>query len=203
VKSTVEGAEELLMVALDSAVDINAAREYSTRLLVKINGLLNVSLGVGGHIERVQLVEYFGDGSRTTKKHIADVFRYTTLSGLHYRPPPQIPLLRPLKDEDQQLYEELMNRWGQPDAFNFSGLYKIYELVRAMDKELVDSERFKKRIDLFRHTANHSDTGLNARHAVSTTKPPASPLPISLAIGLIRELSAEFVNRRGWDVDSA
>ncbi len=190
-------ANELELVALDAASDADMAREYSSRLLLQINGLLNVDLGEGEYIERDYLVEYFSDGSRVRAKHLADHIRHTVLDGLHFRPPPPLVFRKPISEQDKRLYSEFMNRWGQPDAFSYTGLYKIFELVRRNDKDLVESKRFRERLSLFTQTAN-CDTGLDTRHAVPKGSPPSNPLPITEAGVLIRELYQEFVGRRGW-----
>lgn len=203
VRGSVGDVDELLMIALNPAVDSDAARDYSTQLLLQINGLLNANLGVGGYVQRERLVEYFSDGSRVAKRCLSDVIRFTTLSGLYFSPPPPLAFLQPVSDHDRQLHAEFMNRWGQPDALTFSGLYKIFELVRANDREFVKATKFDNRLRLFTRTANHSDTGLDARHAASSEDPPLSPLAISQAVDLIRELYDEFVQRRGWKASDA
>ncbi|WP_322104032.1 hypothetical protein [Paraburkholderia sp. J41] len=202
-RTTIGNTDELAMIALSPAVDGDTAREYSTQLLLQINGLLNANLGVGGYIERARLVEYFSDGSRVATKCLSDVILFTALSGLQFGPPLPITFLQPVSDNDQRLHTEFMNRWGQPDALTFSGLYKIFELVRASDRELVKAKHFDDRLRLFAHTANHSDTGLDARHAASPGAPPPSSLAISQAVSLIRELYDEFARRRGWEVPDA
>jgi hypothetical protein len=75
---------------------------------------------------------------------------------------------------------------------NFVELYKVYEIIRhagGLDAAMQAAGISKSIVSRFTRTANHQAAGGEiARHARSTEAPPANPMPIQEARGLIGRL---------------
>jgi len=91
-------------------------------------------------------------------------------------------------------------------AFNFIcadfnswyNLYKILEVIEEDQfKPIMRGGRYKKMADNFTHTANsYKITGLDARHAKESQKPPKNPMSLSEAKSFIKMLLHEWLKEK-------
>lgn len=77
---------------------------------------------------------------------------------------------------------------------SWSTLYKIYEVIKGDKfKPLEKGEKYYKKAELFRRTANNpSSSGLNSRHA-NDEAPPENPMSLSDAKSFIKMLIIEWI----------
>ena len=99
------------------------------------------------------------------------------------------------KDKNVQ---DAMRLWGK-DSESWSGLYRVYEIIRADvggDKALRNWV-CGDHLGLFRRTANHQDAaGDEARHARKGDQPPSKPMPLKEARRLIETLLNRWLSEK-------
>ncbi len=206
VLTKVAGRWELQVLCVAADADSNERLDRVLQQVVRINGHLNACLGRGEAISVKSMVEYFSGGERVVSVPLRLVVQNTRLGGFDSAVSDKtVELPSPSDVSEQRLHEYFLDLWGQPDAFAFTGLYKILDLITKSDKtKLVNDGRFKSRIDDFKRTANDPATGPEARHAnldgLGASKSGKAPMSLTAAEDFVRELYNEFQTRRGWDV---
>jgi hypothetical protein len=202
----VEGCWELELSGVDADTDGNVRLDRALQQVVRINGHLNASLGRGGAISVKRMVEYFPGRERVASVPLRLLVQNTRLGGFDRAAADNtVGLPSPSDLSDQRLQEYFLDLWGQPDAFAFTGLYKIIDLITKSDKtKIVNDGRFKSRLDDFKRTANDPAIGPEARHAnldgLAASKSGKAPMSLAAAEDFVRELYDEFQKRRGWEV---
>lgn len=87
---------------------------------------------------------------------------------------------------------EALKIMASPSGVNFVELYKVYEIIRhagGLNAAMQAAGISKSTVTRFTRTANHqAASGEIARHARSSEAPPANPMPIEEARGLIGRL---------------
>lgn len=91
---------------------------------------------------------------------------------------------------------EVLKIMASSAGVNFVELYKVYEIIRhagGLDAAMQAAGISKSTVSRFTRTANHQAAGGEiARHARSSEAPPANPMPVEEARGLIGRLAGAW-----------
>lgn len=102
-------------------------------------------------------------------------------------PPPTPRDLAFLLEEDTDLAKVM--RLFSEKPLDWSGMYKIFEIIRNAEKALLNGIVTKTEQGRFTHTASSPDAvGDQARHGKQSGSPPSNPMPIDEARQMIARL---------------
>ncbi|MGK7933501.1 MAG: hypothetical protein AB4041_18995 [Microcystaceae cyanobacterium] len=173
-------------------------KEMAIQKLLLFNGIAYL-LKIENHpfsfmfFPTIELDNYPDYKCYTGKEEISDPFFKTQLEKMNY-------LLDKLTEDEQ--YHKIIRFLGEHytrNRLDWFNLYKIYEIARAkyllLDEETNKFLSKDKKWVNFRRTANHPETGDNARHGYSTEKPTDSPIPLEEARELIRVVCLQLTEK--------
>jgi hypothetical protein len=184
---------------LDSPPPGEQFHDVAKRLITWANGAARcenpafMPVSLAGSYQRDGGVTVVGAAARLTVR--ATMSATVQVTGPDGKPKPATPPAGPryltLAERDGDVAEVLKIMASTPDV-NFVELYKVYEIIRhagGLDAAMQAAGISKSTVSRFTRTANHQVAGGEiARHARSSEVPPANPLPIEEARGLIGRL---------------
>lgn len=203
-----EGSFHLISNRLNALTDASEVQKEATTILSSLNGLTKLFFRSTKPLSVGSLILIEKDGRKlfcllTGVEAIGFCGTLATLKidkdGTTETAQPENPILSgsSLASSDKQVAQAL-NLYGKA-AQPWKDLYPIFEIIKSdVDGKdvMVDHQwTTKATIDRFTRTANHEKAaGDGARHAASTTQPPANPMTSSEAGDFIESLMKHWIS---------